>query len=154
MTESTLETSLEDLTTLDSQAHHGEVIATVIDSLARDGSAMVNHGETGSLWKFDYGSVTVLVQLTGETEEDLLTVWAPVLALPARDEVGLMRRILAMNWSDTLEASFALMNGQVVVKAQRTVADLSPGELSRAITLVASIADDYDDLLKEEFGGV
>jgi hypothetical protein len=28
-----------------------------------------------------------------------------------------------------------------------------PGEISRLITLVANLADDNDDLLKEEFGG-
>jgi len=39
-----------------------------------------------------------------------------------------------------------------VVSAQRTIADLYPSEISRIITLVASIADDNDDSLREEFG--
>jgi hypothetical protein len=45
------------------------------------------------------------------------------------------------------------MNEQVVVISQRTVADLSPGEISRSITLVATVADNNDEMLRESFGG-
>ena len=115
-------------------------------------SAMVNHTEEDYLWKFNYGSVEVFVQLTGESDEDSLTIWSPVLKLPAKDEAGLMRKLLEMNWTDTFEASFAIVDNQVVVQAQRTVAELSPGEISRAITLVATIADDNDETLQTQFG--
>jgi hypothetical protein len=133
---------------------HKEVIETVISSLEQNDSAMVSKTEPeGILWKFQYGSIEVFVQLTGESDEDLLTVWSPVLKLPVADELGLMRKLLSMNWSETLETCFGLMNQQVVVLYQRTVAELSPGEISRAITLVATIADDSDEYLKETFGG-
>jgi Putative bacterial sensory transduction regulator len=132
---------------------HKDVIETVISSLAQNDSAMVGQTEKGNLWKFQYGSVEVFVQLTGETDEDLLTVWSPVLKLPAKDESGLMRRLLEMNWGQTYESRFGLMNDRIVVLSQRTVADLSPEEISRAITLVATIADDNDEALKETFGG-
>ena len=130
---------------------HKEVIETVISSLAQNESAMVLHSEDNYLWKFQYGSVEVFVQLTGETDEDLLTVWAAVLKLPARDEAGLMRKLLQLNWSETLETRFAIADNQVLVLSQRTVAELSPGEISRAITLVATIADDNDEALEAEF---
>lgn len=131
---------------------HKEVIETVISSLEQNESAMVSHSEQGHLWKFQYGSVEVFVQLSGENDEDLLTVWASVLKFPVKDELGLMRKLLEMNWSETFETRFGLMDDQVVVLYQRTVADLSPGEISRAITLVATLADDNDDALKDEFG--
>ena len=130
---------------------HKEVIETVISSLEQNESAMVLHSEDSYLWKFQYGSVEVFVQLTGETDEDLLTVWAAVLKLPARDEVGLMRKLLQLNWSETLETRFAIADNQILVVSQRTVAELSPGEISRAITLVATIADDNDEALQAEF---
>ena len=129
-----------------------EVIETVIASLEEDDSAMVSHTENGDLWKFKYGSVEVFVLLTGSSDEDLLKVWSPVMALPAKDEAGLMKKLLTMNWSDTLEASFAIVNSQIVVAASRTVADLSPAEISRNITIVATIADDNDESLQAEFG--
>ncbi len=137
---------------IENTTSHKEVIETVISSLDQDNTAMVSHTDAVSLWKFQYGSVEVFVKLTGESDDDLLTVWSSVLKLPIRDEAGLMRRLLEMNWSRTFETCFSLQENQILVSAQRTVADLYPGEISRIITLVATIADDNDELLQEEFG--
>ncbi len=139
---------IEDATTV----NHVEIIETVISSLDQDNTAMVSQNEEGYLWKFKYGSVEVFVQLTGSTDDDTFTVWSSVLPLPAKNEPQLMRKLLEMNWSDTIESCFAIVDNQVVVLSSRTVAELSPGEISRAITVVATIADDNDDALKTEFG--
>ncbi|MGI2909551.1 YbjN domain-containing protein [Tolypothrix sp. VBCCA 56010] len=133
--------------------NHVEIIENVIDTLEQDDSAMVNHAaEGGTLWKFKYGSVEVFVQLGGKTDEDTLTVWSAVLKLPAKDEPKLMRQLLEMNCSSTFEARFGIIENQVVVIAIRTLADLSASEVSRLITVVASIADNNDDTLQSEFG--
>jgi hypothetical protein len=134
-------------------ANHVEMIETVIASLEEDQSAMVSHTTEGYLWKFKYGSVEVLVQLTGTTDDDLLTVWSPVLKLPVKDEAGLLKKLMQLNWLSTLEAHFAIMDSQVVVCSRRTVAELSPAEVSRNITIVATIANDNDESLQAEFGG-
>ncbi|HEY9901559.1 MAG TPA: YbjN domain-containing protein [Candidatus Sericytochromatia bacterium] len=139
---------IEDVTTV----NHVEIIETVISSLDQDNTAMVSQNEEGYLWKFKYGSVEVFVQLTGSTDDDTFTVWSSVLPLPAKNEPQLMRKLLEMNWSDTFESCFAIVDNQVVVLSSRTVAELSPGEISRAITVVATIADDNDDALQTEFG--
>ena len=152
MTNSTTEYTLPDDFT-STESSHQEAIETVIDSLQQNDSAMVHHDVQGYLWTFQYGSVQIYVQLTGETEDDLLTVWSPVLTLPAQNELGLMRKLLEMNGVETLETRFGIMNNQIVLLSQRTVADLSPGEISRAITLVANIADDNDEKLIETYGG-
>ncbi|BAZ46549.1 hypothetical protein NIES4102_35850 [Chondrocystis sp. NIES-4102] len=138
---------------MEEESSHREVIETVISSLDQDNTAMVNNTDQGSLWKFNYGSVEVFVQLTGETDDDTLTVWSSVLTLPAKDEPGLMRRILEMNWGNTFETCFCIHDQQVMVSAQRSVADMHPGEISRLVTLVANIADENDELLQSEFGG-
>jgi hypothetical protein len=57
-----------------------------------------------------------------------------------------------MNASGTFEARFAIVENQVVVLATRTLADLSPSEVSRIITVVATIADNNDEALESEFG--
>ncbi|MCC3419654.1 MAG: YbjN domain-containing protein [Microcoleus sp. PH2017_29_MFU_D_A] len=132
---------------------YAEEIETVIASMAVDQKVMVGQNEAGGhLWKFKYGSVEVFVQLTGETENDTLTVWAFVLQLPAKNEAELMRKLLEMNWLATLESHFAIVDNQVAVISTRTIAEISAGEMSRAITIVATIADDNDDLLQAEFG--
>lgn len=130
-----------------------EIIENVIDTLEQDDSAMVSHpSEGGNRWKFKYGTVEVFVQLTGPTDEDTLTVWSVVLKLPAKDEPRLTRHLLEMNASGTFEARFAIVENQVVVLATRTLADLSPSEVSRIITVVATIADNNDEALQSEFG--
>lgn len=129
-----------------------EVIETVIGSLDQTQSAMVTHQNDGSIWKFKYGTVEVFVQLTGTTDEDTLTVWSAVLNLPAKNEAELMRKLLEMNWANTFEACFGIFNNQIVVLSTRTIAELSPGEISRLITVVASIADENDEGLQAEFG--
>lgn len=139
---------MEDVSTV----NYVEKIETVISSLEEDDSAMVSHSEEGYLWKFKYGSAEVFVELTGTTDDDTFTVWSSVLRLPAKDETPLMRKLLEMNWSDTYESRFAIIDNQVVVLSSRTVAELSSGEIARAITIVATIADDNDDALRAEFG--
>jgi hypothetical protein len=129
-----------------------EIIETVISSLDQENTAMVSHNEDGYMWKFKYGSVEVFVQLTGSTDDDNFAVWSSVLQLPVKNEAQLMRKLLEMNWSDTFESHFGIFNDQVVVLSSRTVAELSPGEISRAITVVATIADDNDEALQAEFG--
>ena len=127
-------------------------IETVISSLAEDQKVLVGQSDAGHLWKFKYGSVRVFVQLTGSTEEDTLTVWSSVLKLPAQNEREMMRRLLEMNWSSTYEARFGILGDEIVVLSSRSVSDLNPGEISRSITVVATIADDHDEALQEEFG--
>ena len=130
-----------------------EVIENVIHSLEQDDSAMVSQpSEGGYLWKFKYGSVEVFVRLTGKTDEDILTVWSAVLKLPAKDEPKLMRNLLEMNCSSTFEARFGIIESQVVVISIRTLAELSPSEASRLVTVVATIADNNDEVLQSEFG--
>lgn len=129
-----------------------ELIETVISSLDQDSSAMVSHGEQGHLWKFKYGSVEVFVQLTGTSTTDTLTVWSPVLKLPAREEAKLMRHLLEMNCGETFESCFGILGDQVVVLASRILQDISAAETSRLMTIVASIADDNDEMLAAEYG--
>lgn len=133
--------------------NHVEVIENVIDTLEQDDSAMVSHTpEGGYLWKFKYGSVQVFVQLTGTSDEDTITVWSAVLKLPAKDEPKLMRHLLELNCSSTYEARFGIIENQVVVISTRTLEELSPSEVSRLITIVATIADNNDEALQSEFG--
>ncbi len=144
---------INDLNTDTTSINHVEVIENVIDALDENHSAMVNHSDDGAyLWKFKYGSVEVFVQLTGTTDQDTITVWSSVLKLPAKDEPTMMRYLLQMNCSATLEARFGIIDNQVVVISMRTLEDLSPAEVSRIITIVASIADNNDEDLQSRFG--
>ncbi len=138
----------------DTTVNHIEVIETVISSLESDQTAMVSHANDQHLWKFQYGTVEVMVQLSGTKDEDTLTVWATVLKLPAKNEAQMTRKLLEMNWSETFEARFAIMGDEVVVVSSRTLEELTPAETSRIMTIVATIADDVDEHLQQEYGNV
>ena len=129
-----------------------DVIETVITSLKQEGSGMVTHTQEGYLWKFQYGTVEVFVQITGLTEDDTFTVWSMVLKPPFKNEQGLFRKLLEMNSAETLEARFAILSDQIAVVSTRSTTDLSPSEISSAITTVATLADYYDEPLQAEFG--
>ena len=146
------EANINELTEDETSLGYIENIETVIAGMAEEQKVMVAQNEAGHLWKFKYGSVDVYVRLTGETDDDNLTVWSYVLKLPAKNEPELMRKLLQMNWLSTMESHFAIVDNQIVVVATRTVAELSPGEISRAVTIVATLADDNDEPLVEEFG--
>lgn len=133
-------------------SNYVDVIQAVISSLDQEQSAMVSQSDGGHVWKFKYGSVEVFVQLSGTTDEDTFRVWSFVLNLPAKNEAQLMRKLLEMNWTETFESCFAIVDNQIAVVASRTVAELSPGEISRSITVVATIADNNDEVLHSEFG--
>lgn len=130
-----------------------DIIETVISGLNQSGHPMVSHGEAGEIWKFCYGSVDVFVQLNGKTDDDFLTIWSPVLPLPlpVAKAAELFRKLLELNWLTTLEAHFAIAEDHVNVVATRTLAGITAGEIARSITIVATLADDYDDTLKAEF---
>jgi len=128
-----------------------DVIETVISSLEQEGTAMVNHSEGVHTWKFQYGSVEVLVRLSGETEDDTLTTWSPVHSLPVQNEAEMMRKLLEMNCGNTFEACFGLLDQNIVVFATRTLKDINPSEISRLMTIVASIADENDEELLKNY---
>lgn len=130
-----------------------DIIETVISGLDQSGNPLVSHGEAGEIWKFCYGSVEVFVQLSGKTDDDFLTIWSPVLPLPVANGAELFRKLLELNWLTTLEAHFAIAEDHVNVVATRTLAGITAGEIARSITIVATLADDYDDTLKAEFSG-
>jgi hypothetical protein len=147
----TTETDAELIDNAMATVRPSEEIENVLIGLAQDQKVMVGQSEAGKVWQFEYGSVEVFVQLTGETDEDTITVWATVLKFPVKNENQLMRKLLEMNWLSTLESHFAITNDQVVVLSNRTLADISATEISRIITSVATIADNNDDSLQAEF---
>jgi hypothetical protein len=68
--------------------------------------------------------------------------------LPVKNQPELLDKLLQMNWASTLESRFAIFDNSIVCMSTRTVAELSPGEISRAITLVANVADNNDEILQ------
>ncbi len=126
-----------------------ETIQTVIAGMDSEHTAVVN--QTNNTWKFNYGTVEVVVNITGNHSTDTFTVLSTVLTFPVKDEARLLKLLLEKNATETFEAHFALQNDQVIVIASRSVEDLSAAEISRLITIVSAIADTNDESLIAEF---
>lgn len=126
-------------------------VETVISSLAEPDSAQVSHLEQGRLWRFRYGTAEVYVQMTGVTADDMFTVWSAILKLPVQNQLELYQQLLELNWATTLEARFAILDQEVVVVGTRSLLGLDPAEIARMITIVASLADLYDEELQTKF---
>jgi len=126
-----------------------ETIQTVIAGMDSEKTAVVN--QTNDTWKFKYGTVEVVVNITGDRPTDTFTVLSTVLSFPVKDEARLMKLLLEKNASETFESHFAIQNDQVIIIASRSVEDLSAAEISRLITIVSAIADTNDETLIAEF---
>ncbi len=144
------ESSLAPITDLTKPDHIVQTIQTVIAGMDADDSALEN--QTEDTWKFRYGTVEIVVNITGSEPTDTFTVFSTVLTAPFKDEAKMTRWLLEKNATDTFEARYAIQNDRVLVLSSRSVEDLSPAEISRIITIVAAIADDNDEILKENFG--
>jgi Putative bacterial sensory transduction regulator len=128
-----------------------EIIETVITTLSQDATQLEIEAPQKA-WRFHYGTVEVFIYLTGLSSDDTIIIWSPVIELPVKDETALMRYLLNKNGTNVMmEASFCIQDGRVLVNVSRTLTDLNPSEISRAITVVASIADEYDEILIEKF---
>ncbi len=134
---------------LGTDASFTETIQTVIAGMDSEKTAVVN--QSNDTWKFNYGTVEVVVNITGDLPTDTFTVLSNVLSYPVKDEAKLMKLLLEKNASETFEAHFAIQNDQVIVMASRSVEDLSAAEISRLITIVSAIADTNDEMLAKEF---
>lgn len=131
--------------------HPMDDVETVISSLAEPDSAQVSHLDEGYLWRFRYGTAEIYVQMTGTSPEDTFTVWSSVLKLPVQGAANLYQQLLELNWATTMEARFAILDQEVVVVGTRSLLGLDPFEIARMITIVASLADLYDEELQAQF---
>ncbi|MCS7030101.1 MAG: YbjN domain-containing protein [Gloeomargarita sp. SKYG116] len=149
-----MDAMLPELEEADRASRLTDDVETVISSLAEPDSAQVSHLDQGCIWRFRYGTAEVYVQMTGTTPDDMLTVWSSVLKLPVQQQTELFQHLLELNWATTMEARFAILNQEVVVVGTRSLQDLDPSETARLITVVASLADLYDQDLKARFPAV
>jgi len=102
-----------------------------------------------AMYRLRWGSATVVTTIVGES----IVVIAPIFDdLPSGDPAGFCQRLLEINSDLGGTAAFALQkNGAVVLQIGRGVKGLDADEFGLMLATVGKFADDYDDLLKDEF---
>lgn len=102
------------------------------------------------------GSARILIAVhapSGDLTEGRIRVVAPVIHLPAADQVpALSRELLEANAEKLVAAAFAISGGEVVVVSERSVRDLDASEVDGLIRNVGRVADAWDDALAQRYG--
>ena len=88
-------------------------------------------------------------------DHGVLLILAPVMKVPkAGNHEKLFRRLLELSFITTADAAFAIdeQKEEVFVRALRRLSGLDYEEFEDLVATVAKVADEWDDLLKKEFG--
>lgn len=99
------------------------------------------------------GSATIGVNVLDD--HGLLLIMAPVMMVPKFGREALYRRLLELSFLTTSDASFAIdaAKDEVFVRSLRRLSGLDYEEFEDLLDTVSRVADDWDDVLKREFGG-
>lgn len=98
------------------------------------------------------GSASVGVNVL--EDHGVLLMVAPVMALPHTGRETLYRRLLELSFLTTSDAAFAIdsQRDEIVVRALRRLSGLDYEEFEDLLETVGKVADEWDDVLKGEFG--
>jgi hypothetical protein len=122
---------------------------------AIDDSRARTERDEQNAWEVQRGSATVRIALSMRDETPHLRVISTVLTLtPQVDEAALFSRLLKLNRTVLCSAAFALDGKHVQLVAERPTLDLDRSEVLDVIRRIEFYADEYDDWLADEFGGL
>jgi hypothetical protein len=87
-------------------------------------------------------------------DHGVLLLLAPVMPVPHTGRESFYRRLLDLSFLQTSDAAFAIdgQKDEVFVRALRRLSGLDYEEFEDLLETVGKVADDWDDILKKEFG--
>lgn len=134
----------------DSGKTYPDPFAMVDDYLARLGLAPLD--ENGYAMARQ-GSASIAVNVLDE--HGVLLLLAPIMPVPKEGREAFYRRLLELSFLSTADAAFAIDAAKdlVFVRALRRLSGLEFEEFDVLLGAVGKVADEWDDVLKREFGG-
>jgi hypothetical protein len=97
------------------------------------------------------GSATLGVSVV--EDHGVLLLVSKIMATPSKGREAFFQRLLELSFLRTSDAAFALDGNDVFVRALRRLSGLDYEEFEDLVDTVASVADQYDDALRQEFKG-
>jgi hypothetical protein len=99
------------------------------------------------------GSVSVGINVL--EDHGVLLFLAPVMHVPQAGRESFYRRLLELSFLQTADSAFAIddQKDEVYVRALRRLSGLDYEEFEDLLDTVGKVADEWDDVLKKEFGG-
>jgi hypothetical protein len=98
------------------------------------------------------GSVSVGINVL--EDHGVLLILAPVMPVPLTKREAFYRRLLELSFLTTSDAAFAIdaEKDEVYARSLRRLSGLDYEEFEDLLATVGKVADEWDDLLKKEFG--
>ena len=97
------------------------------------------------------GSATVSIHLLAD--RGVLLLLSKVMDIPEKDVTPIYRRLLGLSFLATGEAAFAVneKTDEVYLRCLRQLDGLDYAEFETLVHTVATVADEWDDKLRQEF---
>jgi len=98
------------------------------------------------------GSASVGVNVL--EDHGVLLILSPIMPVPHTGRESLYRRLLELSFITTSDAAFAIdaQKNEVYVRVLRRLSGLDYEEFEDLLDTVGKVADEWDDVLKKEFG--
>ena len=130
-----------------------EMVGKMLDEIGlTDADCYVPDGDYWELWKGSakvYISFFSLEQEDGETER-YMDISSPVMKIPSSGLLAFYRRLLEEN-SNRIALKFSLREDTVWCEITRELHGLSFEEAHRNLIRVGEVADEVDDIFRDEF---
>ncbi|KAB2878884.1 YbjN domain-containing protein [bacterium] len=131
-----------------------EEVITELGTRAEQCRTLDTHGEViPGQWNLAKGSAKILADVYTTAEGlSYFCVAAPVMMITASDPNKLYEKLLKLN-HQMYSASFSINQGWVWLRILRECEGMDKKECRSTFDRVGWYADQYDDMLKNEFGG-
>jgi hypothetical protein len=133
-----------------------KLVEAVIEDLGVDpDQSAIEGSKGGAAWRVAKGSAHVMIAVNpgGEGKAARLRVVSPLIKMNDDTSPALLRRLLELNGVELPGVAFGVIGDKVVLVAERGVTGLDRAEVAEMLAVIGHYADEYDDLLVEEFGG-
>ncbi|MGB0839729.1 MAG: YbjN domain-containing protein [Chitinophagales bacterium] len=132
-------------------AHYYRVIEEAISKIGLDPAEF--RTKTTGRWVLKKGSVEVVIDAFSDEkqEQSFFQVLSPIMELPITNTRQFFQDLLTMNHG-MIGTSFSLYKEVVWLKSARIIDGMDNVEALTIISTVGTIADNYDDVLKEKYG--
>lgn len=101
-------------------------------------------------WTLYRGSARIYVDIYRQEETDYICVASPIMEMPSKNLLPFYRKLLELN-HEMYAASFSVRENLVWLRIIRELAGMDQQEAKAILSRVGTYADQFDDLLTEEF---
>jgi hypothetical protein len=98
---------------------------------------------------------SAVVRINVVEEHGVLLMIAPIMRVPERNAEAFYRRLLELSFLATSDAAFAIdkKTDMAYLRALRRLEGMDYEEFEDLLHTIATVADEWDDKLKAQFGG-